>query len=304
MVRYNKLADYYKARFGERVLKICVDGGFTCPNRDGSKGVGGCIYCSAKGSGEHIRHSDVAEQVRRHLDSYRGMRANKFIVYFQNFSNTYGSIDRLKEIYDSAFVSDKIIGLSIATRPDCIDEDVVALLQSYTDRYYVMVELGLQTADEKVRAGLNLNYTIDDWKNAVEMLAGAGIDVVTHMIIGLPGETKAGLDQTIDLINSSSVVGLKIHNLYIVEDTVCAEMYAAGQLGVMECEEYLDTLEYVITHLRSDIVLHRISGDPPKDILISPTWTTHKKYILNGIDRRLAGRDLHQGMYYKELKKI
>jgi len=136
------------------------------------------------------------------------------------------------------------------------------------------------------------------------MLADAGIEVVTHMIIGLPGETRAGIDETIDLINSSPVTGVKIHNLYIVEDTVCAKMYAAGQLSVMECEEYLDALEYVITHLRSDIVLHRISGDPPKEILIAPAWTTHKKYILNGIDRRLAERDLYQGMYYEELKKI
>ena len=298
MVRYNKLADYYKNRFGERVLKICVDGGFTCPNRDGSKGVGGCIYCSARGSGEHIRYANVSEQVSKHLSSYRGDRANKFIVYFQNFTNTYAPVEDLKRIYDSALISDKIIGLSIATRPDCIDEKIVELLKSYTDRYYVMVELGLQSADVRVRDVLNLNYSIEEFEYAVDMLSKAGIDVVTHIILGLPGETEGSIDKTIALINNSKVCGVKIHNLYIVRDTYVEKMYNEGLLQMMECEEYLEKLEYVITHLRPDIVLHRISGDPPRDLLVAPMWTTHKKYILNGIDKLMKEDDTYQGMYY------
>lgn len=298
MVRYNKLADYYKDKFGERVLKICVDGGFTCPNRDGTKSVGGCIFCSERGSGEHIKHTDIREQVLKHLGSYRGERAKKFIVYFQNFSNTYAPIEKLKEVYDSALVSDKIIGLSIATRPDCIDEKIVALLKSYTDRYYVMVELGLQTADEDLMLQLNLNYTLAEWKRAVKLLNDAGIDVVTHIILGLPNETKTSIDKTINIINNSSVRGVKIHNLYIIKDTVCEKMYLRREIQEIKCEEYLHKLQYVITHLRPDIVIHRISGDPPRELLVAPHWTTHKKYILNGIDRSLKENNLYQGIYY------
>ncbi len=299
MVRYNKLADYYKARFGERVLKICVDGGFTCPNRDGSKGSGGCIFCSAKGSGEHIRYANVSEQVSRHLSSYRGDRANKFIVYFQNFTNTYAPVEVLKRIYDSALVSDKIIGISIATRPDCVNDEVVDLLKSYTDRYYVMVELGLQTADENIREGLNLNYSVSDFVNATKLLRDGGIDVVAHIILGLPGEKQSSIDSTIDLLNNSGVAGVKIHNLYVLKNTVCEVMYNAGQLQLMDCDEYLEKLEYVLTHLRDDIVIHRISGDPPRDLLVAPMWTTHKKYILNGIDRLMKEHDTYQGVYKK-----
>ncbi|MBE5735525.1 MAG: TIGR01212 family radical SAM protein [Clostridiales bacterium] len=297
MVRYNKLADYYRARFGERVLKICVDGGFTCPNRDGSKGSGGCIFCSAKGSGEHIRYANVSEQVSRHLSSYRGDRANKFIVYFQNFTNTYAPVVDLKKIYDSALVSDKIIGLSIATRPDCVNDEVISLLKSYTDRYYVMVELGLQTANENIRKGLNLNYSVSDFVNATKLLREVGIDVVAHIILGLPGEKQSSIDSTIDLLNNSGVAGVKIHNLYVLKNTVCENMYNAGQLQLMDCDEYLEKLEYVLTHLRDDIVIHRISGDPPRDLLVAPLWTTHKKYILNGIDKLMKEHDTYQGMY-------
>lgn len=295
---YNQLNEYYKDKFGQRVLKICVDGGFTCPNRDGSKGVGGCIFCSAMGSGEHIKHKDVTQQVLNHLDSYRGERAEKFIVYFQNFSNTYADIDTLKRVYDSALVSEKIVGISIATRPDCITPDIVDLLKSYQDKYFVMVELGLQTADERIASTLNLGYTIEDYKNAVILLKGAGIEVVTHIILGLPNETKESITKTAELINSLGVDGVKIHNLYVVKGTIMEQMYIDGKVKDMTLDEYLEKLEYLLTLLKPNIIIHRISGDAPKDKLVSPEWNTHKKYVLNGIIKRMKQNGTYQGKLY------
>ena len=157
--RYNHLNKYLKDKFGERVLKICVDGSFTCPNRDGVKGTGGCIFCTEKGSGEHIKKDSISKQVQNYFASYKAERANKFIVYFQNFTNTYGSIEKLKAKYDSALIDDRIVGIAIATRPDCINEDIVKLLKSYTDKYYVFIELGLQTANEDIGKNINRCYS-------------------------------------------------------------------------------------------------------------------------------------------------
>ena len=297
MDRYNHLNKYYKDKFGERVLKICVDGGFTCPNRDGAKGVGGCAFCTSRGSGDHIKFLDVETQVRQHLDSYRGQRANKFIVYFQNFSNTYSSVENLKKVYDSALVDDRIVGIAIATRPDCISESVVDLLKSYKEKYFVMVELGLQTADDNIANIMNLRYSVEDFNNAVRMLKRADIEVVAHMMVGLPNETQQSIDKTLEVINCSRVDGIKIHNLYIAEGTRCHEMFLNGNIKELSVDEYLVILEYIITHLRSDIIIHRICADAPKEKLVSPLWNTHKKLILNGIEKRMIQNKTFQGCF-------
>ena len=298
MDRYNKLNNYYKEKFGERVLKICVNAGFTCPNRDGSKGIGGCAFCSEGGSGEHIKYHNISEQIINHLNSYRGERANKFIVYFQAFTNTYASIEKLKEIYNSAFVSNKIIGISIATRPDCIDKEIVNLLCDIAKKHYVMVELGLQTADINIGQNLNLCYTKHDYVNAVTLLTNCNIDVVTHIMLGLPGETQDSIDETIDLINSYKISGIKIHELYVLKNTKLENLYNAKKYKPLTLDGYLSKLEYVITHIRPDIIIHRISGDAPKDLLIAPDWNTHKKLVLNGIDKLLRVHNTYQGIYY------
>ena len=297
MDRYNHLNKYYKDKFGERVLKICVDGGFTCPNRDGAKGVGGCAFCTSRGSGDHIKFLDVETQVRQHLDSYRGQRANKFIVYFQNFSNTYSSVENLKKVYDSALVDDRIVGIAIATRPDCISESVVDLLKSYKEKYFVMVELGLQTADDNIANIMNLRYSVEDFNNAVRMLKRADIEVVAHMMVGLPNETQQSIDKTLEVSNCSRVDGIKIHNLYIAEGTRCHEMFLNGNIKELSVDEYLVILEYIITHLRSDIIIHRICADAPKEKLVSPLWNTHKKLILNGIEKRMIQNKTFQGCF-------
>lgn len=298
MERYNHLNTYLKEKFGERTLKICIDAGFTCPNRDGTKGVGGCIFCGERGSGEHLKNIDIAEQVKKHLESYRGERANKFIVYFQNFTNTYDTIENLKKKYDSALVDNRIVGIQIATRPDCVNEDVAKLLSSYSNKYYVCVELGLQTANETTGKLINRCYTNEDFVNAVNLLRQYNIDVVTHIMVGLPGESHEDIVNSVNFVNNLDIQGLKIHSTYVTNDTKLNKMYEEGTYSPISLEYYLDELCYIITHLRKDIVLHRISGDAPKDMLVAPSWNSHKKLVLNGIDRILRERDLNQGMYY------
>lgn len=297
MERYNHLNTYLKEKFGERTLKICIDAGFTCPNRDGTKGRGGCIFCGERGSGEHLKKMDIASQVQSHLNSYRGMRANKFIVYFQNFTNTYDSIENLKKKYDSALIDSRIVGLQIATRPDCINEEIATLLASYANKYYVCVELGLQTVNENTGKLINRCYTNEDFVNAVSILRKYNIDIVTHIMVGLPEETHEDIISDVKFLNNMDIQGLKIHSTYVTNDTKLNDMYNNGDYLPISLEYYLDELCYIITHIRKDIILHRISGDAPKDMLVAPSWNSHKKLVLNGIDKILRERDLYQGMY-------
>lgn len=302
--RYNKLNEYLKNKFGERTLKICIDGGFTCPNRDGTVGKNGCIFCSERGSGDHIcAENNIKQQVLNYFSSYKSERANKFIVYFQNFTNTYDSVVNLKKKYDAALIDDRIVGLEIATRPDCIDDEICKLIASYKDRYYVCVELGLQTSNEKTAKFINRGYDNSVFTKAVNMLKSYGIDVVAHIMIGLPGETLQDLANTIEFVNSHPIDGIKIHNVYVVENTALADLYQKGLYSPMDFEEYLENLVYAITHLRPDIIIHRISGDAPKDLLIAPEWNTHKKWVLNGLDKELKDRDAFQGDFFGHSQK-
>lgn len=297
--RYRHLNKYLKDKFGERTLKICVDGGFTCPNRDGLKGTGGCIFCSEKGSGEHIKSSqNISTQVRNYFESYKATRANRFIVYFQNFTNTYDTISHLKEKYDAALIDERIVGLAIATRPDCISKPVVQLLKSYANEYYVCVELGLQTSNNKTGELIHRGYSSEDFSNAVSLLNEYGIDVVAHMIVGLPGETKEDVQNTVHFLNQHSIQGLKIHSCYVVEHTKLADMYHSNEYVPITLDDYLDYVSYIITHISPDVVIHRVSGDAPKDLLIAPTWNLHKKWVINGLDKKLKEENLWQGLYF------
>lgn len=298
--RYNHLNSYLKNKFGQRTLKICVDGGFTCPNRDGKKGYGGCIFCGERGSGEHLKNIDISAQVKKHLESYRGQRAEKFIVYFQNFTNTYDSIDNLRKKYTSALVDDRIVGIAIATRPDCIDEDIVKLLSEFTDKYYVSVELGLQTSNDETGILLNRGYTSSDFTTAVKLLNKYNIDVIAHIMIGLPNEDKKDIENTVKFVNNHKIQGLKIHSTYIISNTKLEDMYKNNEYSPISLEYYLDSLCYVLTHINPNIIIHRISGDAPKDLLVAPSWNSHKKLVLNGIDKILREKDLYQGMYFNK----
>ncbi len=300
--RYNHLNTYYKNKFGERTLKICIDAGFSCPNRDGTLSNSGCIFCSEKGSGELIKYSSqhIENQVTNFLNSYRGKRANKFIAYFQNFTNTYDTLENLKEKYDSALnANDKIVGLSVATRPDCITEEIAKLLASYLDKYNVSVELGLQTSNNNIGKIINRCYSSSQFTEAVKILRKYNIEVIAHMMIGLPTETFDDIKNTVDFINKHDIQGLKIHSTYIVKNTILADMYFNKKYEPITLEYYLDSLAYVITHIRKDLIIHRISGDAPKDLLVAPEWNLHKKWILNGFEKLLKGQNLWQGKFYE-----
>ena len=296
--RYNYLNEYLKEKFGERTLKICIDGGFTCPNRDGTKGFNGCIFCSERGSGDHMTRTSIENQIKNYFKSYKAERANKFIAYFQNFTNTYDSVENLKAKYDAALIDNRIVALAIATRPDCIDEEKVKLLKSYADKYYVWVDLGFQTANEETGKLINRGYSNSNFTYTVQLLNKYNIDVVTHIMVGLPGETKNDLEKTIEFINNHNIQGIKIHSTYVVENTKLANLYKNEKYTPITLEEYLDSVIYILTHINPNIIIHRFSGDAPKKSLIAPEWNTHKKWVLNGINKIMKEQNLFQGMYY------
>ena len=298
--RYKHLNKYLKDKFGERTLKICIDGGFTCPNRDGKISTGGCIFCSEKGSGDHINYTDsIKKQIENYFKSYKSQRANKFIAYFQNFTNTYDSIDNLKLKYDSALIDDRIVGLEIATRPDCINGDICKLLKSYTNKYYVCIELGLQTSNDNTGKLINRGYTSKQFTKAVALLNKYNIDVIVHIMVGLPTETMTDLKETIHFINKHNIQGIKIHSTYVIQNTKLADMYQHGYYTPITLDYYLEALTYILTHISPTLVIHRLSGDAPKDLLLAPEWNSHKKWVLNGIDKILKEKNLYQGIFFQ-----
>ena len=307
--RYKHLNNYLKEKFGERTLKICIDGNFTCPNRDGKLSLGGCIFCSEKGSGEHIKSNKnssnnfdfITDQVKNYFNSYKSKRANKFIAYFQNFTNTYGPIDILKKKYDSALIDDRIVALAISTRPDCINEDICKLLKSYQNKYYVWVELGLQTSNDITSKLINKCCYSKDFTYAVNLLNKYNIDIVTHIMVGLPNENFDDIKNTVYFINKHNIQGLKIHSTYIVKNTILADMYYKKLYSPISLEYYLNCVCYILTHINPNIIIHKVSGDAPKDLLVAPEWNLHKKWILNGLDKKMSEEDLWQGMNYEKL---
>ena len=309
--RYKHLNKYLKEKFGERTLKICIDAGFTCPNRDGTVGTGGCIFCSEKGSGEHLNPisdsnninstiSSIQTQIKNHLNSYRGERANKFIAYFQNFTNTYDSLENLKAKYDSIFIDNRIVALAIATRPDCINEDICKLISSYKNKLDVWVELGLQTSNDETGKLINRGYSSEQFSNAVKLLNKYNIETVTHIMVGLPKETFEDIKNTVDFLNSHNIQGLKIHSCYVIDNTILGQMYKSNEYTPITLDYYLEAASYILTHINPEIIIHKISGDAPKELLLAPTWNSHKKWIMNGLDKLLKEYNLYQGMYYKE----
>lgn len=298
--RYKHLNNFLKEKFGERTLKICIDGNFTCPNRDGTLGTKGCIFCSERGSGEHLNNIPIQDQVINHLNSYKGLRANKFIAYFQNFTNTYAPINILKQKYNSALIDERIVALAISTRPDCINEEICKLIKSYSDKYYVWVELGLQSSNDNTASFINKCCYSSDFTQAVNLLNKYNIDVVTHIMVGLPNENFEDIKNTVDFINQHNIQGLKIHSTYVVKNTVLDNLYENGLYTPITLDYYLECACYILTHISPNIVIHKISGDAPKDLLVAPEWNLHKKWIMNGLDKALMEKDLWQGKYYNK----
>jgi len=283
------LSDHYRETFGCKVYKLSLDGGFSCPNRDGTLGTGGCIFCTGSGEFAEGGPEPIAAQLEKAKLRLHGKnKGGKFIAYFQAFTNTYGPVERLRQLYFDAIAPEDIVGLSIGTRPDCLGEDVMALLKEVNARKPVSVELGLQTIHEDTARYIRRGYGNDVYFDAVKRLKDAGIDVVTHIIIGLPGETPEMALETTRAAVAAGTDGVKFHLLHVLRGTDMAEDYAAGKFRCLELEEYGDILVQCVNILPEHVVVHRITGDGAKKDLIAPLWSGDKKRVLNYLHKRLA----------------
>ena len=293
---YNNLSAYLKARYGGGVGKICIDGGFTCPNRDGKCGTGGCIFCSERGSGDHIEIGrSIEEQVK---DTLAKGRYSKYIAYFQNYTNTYADIATLKERYDAALIDERIAVLAIGTRPDCIDGGIAELIASYRDRVDVWVELGLQSADDVIGRIINRGYTTEDFIRAAEILKKHSIPFVVHMIIGLPESCESDVYETAELINRVGAWGVKIHSIYVSRGTALEKMYLNNQYTPPTLDEFTSLAAGCLERLSPDVIIHRLTGDCPKGMLVAPEWNIDKNAILDRIRLTLRERGHRQGSLF------
>lgn len=296
---YKNLSGYFREKYGKRLGKICIDGGFSCPNRDGVCGTGGCIYCGERGAGEHIEPTlSIGEQVKSALEGASG--DDLFVAYFQNFTNTYADVDTLKARYDAALIDERIKVLAIGTRPDCIDVERAALIASYKDRVDVWVELGLQTSSDKTAEVINRGYKTEVFDRAVEILHSYGIPVVAHMIIGLPGESEAVALATAEHLAKKALFGVKIHSIYVMRGTALADMYARGEYAPPSLDEYAKTAAKALAVLPPDTVIHRLTGDCPRDMLLAPDWNADKHKIIEKTKEYMQENDLVQGSHYKK----
>lgn len=298
-MRYNNLSGYFREKYSRRVRKICIDGGFSCPNRDGTCGVGGCIYCGERGAGEHIDpRIGITHQVERELA--RGKSDDIFLAYFQNFSNTYADVETLRRRYDAALIDPRIRLMSIGTRPDCITEEIAALIASYKDRVEVWVELGLQTACDRTAEIINRGYPRATFDRAMEILTRYDIPVVVHLIVGLPGEDLGHVKETCSYLARHKIFGIKIHSIYVMEGTELARMYRDGEYQPPTLAEYAEGAAYIISHIHPSVILHRITGDCPEDLLIAPEWNRDKDAVINAIVKKLEDGGLRQGSLFDE----
>ena len=296
---YKNLSGYFREKYGKRLGKICIDGGFSCPNRDGVCGTGGCIYCGERGAGEHIEPTlSIGEQVKSALEGASG--DNLFVAYFQNFTNTYADVEALKERYDAALIDERIRVLAIGTRPDCIDEEKATLIASYKGKVDVWVELGLQTSSDKTAEVINRGYKTEVFDRAVEILHSHGIPVVAHMIIGLPDESEAEALATAEHLAKKALFGVKIHSIYVMRGTALADMYARGEYTPPSLDEYAQTAAKALAVLPPDTVIHRLTGDCPRDMLLAPDWNADKHGIIEKIKEYMQENGLIQGSHYKK----
>ena len=296
--RYHTLDYYYKSRFKEKVFKVSLNAGFTCPNIDGTVGTGGCIYCSKTGSGEFA--GNIKDSIEKQFNDIRDMMLKKwpkakYIGYFQARTNTYAPVEKLKELYETILSQDNVIGLNIATRPDSITDECLDYLEELNKKTYLTIELGLQTINEKTSILINRCHTLECFENMVKKLRKRNIDVVVHIINGLPYETKEDMLNTIKYINNLDIQGIKIHMLSIIKDTPLYNLYKNKPFQVLSKDEYIDTVIKQLELLRPEIVIHRITGDPKLDELVEPNWLVKKFCVLNDIDKEMVKRNTYQG---------
>lgn len=295
-LRINTINTYLKNRFGRKIVKLSLDGGFTCPNRDGSKGVDGCLFCSASGSGDMASGSgDIAAD----LDAQTRLLSDKwpdaaYIAYFQSHTNTYAPVRELREKFLAALAHPKVVGIAIATRPDCLPDDVLELLSELNQRTFLWVELGLQSAHAATMDAMNLCYTAEDYDNAVKKLLDRNIRVVTHLILGLPGEDRGMMLDSVRYVCQQKIFGLKLHMFNLVKSSRL-EILDPEYVSFESIDDYIDLAVSALELIPPEITLHRISGDAPRSTLIAPEWSYRKRTILNGIHKALKERDTWQG---------
>ena len=296
--RYYDLNTYFRTLFGHRVHKCSVDAGLSCPNRDGTLGTGGCIYCNQRGSGSGAaaKGMSVTEQLETTKAAVaKRFKAKKFIAYFQSFTNTYAPPEQLKQLYDEALAVPDVVGLAIGTRPDCVDETVIDLLADYARTRLVWIEYGLQSAHDATLKRINRGHDAACFENAVLATAGRGIRICAHIILGLPGETPGQMHATADYLARLPIDGVKLHLLYVVRDTSLEQLYADGGYTCLEQAAYADLVCDVIERLPETVVIQRLTGDPHRNELIAPHWALKKDHTLNLIKQGLADRDTWQG---------
>lgn len=296
-MRYYSLNEYLKSTFGEKVYKISLNGGMTCPNRDGTIDTRGCIFCSRGGSGEFAASAvlDIKNQIEQAKQRIKAKTdCRKFIAYFQPFTNTYASVEYLEKIFTQAIEGDEIVALSIATRPDCLGDDVLALLNRLNRIKPVWVELGLQTIHKQSSDYIRRGYELEVYDTAVRNLHSIGINVITHIILGLPNESKEMMLETVKYVGERTD-GVKLQLLHILKDTDLLDDYNAGKFKALTIEEYIDILCDCIEILPQNVVIHRITGDGDKKLLVAPLWSADKKNVLNSINTIFSQRNIIQG---------
>ena len=299
---YRSLNEYYREIFGRKTAKISLDGGFTCPNRDGTCGERGCLFCSAGGSGDFAENAALS--ITEQIENGKKQTSDKwkdpaYVAYFQAFTNTYAPVEELRRKYEEALSCDGVEGISIATRSDCLPEDVLDLLAELNQKTKLWVELGLQTSDEESAKRIRRGYPLSVFEKAVHDLAERKIHVIVHVILGLPGENRETILNTIDCVNRLPVQGIKLQLLHVLSDSDLAKLYEAGNYTPLTKEEYIALVGDCIAHLREDIVIHRLTGDGDKNTLLAPLWSLRKRDVLNSLHKYLKENNIRQGMSVK-----
>lgn len=300
-LRINTINTYLKSKFGRKVIKLALDGGFTCPNRDGSKGTGGCLFCSVSGSGDMASGSgNINNDIKSQIELLSGKWPDAgYISYFQSHTNTYAPVHELREKFHAALNYPGVLGLAVATRPDCLPDDVIELLAEISKKTFMWVELGLQTIHENIGEKMNLCYRLSDYDNAVKKLEKKGIRVVTHLILGLPGETEEMMLNSVKYVSKNKIFGLKLHMFNLVKGSQMEKLYP-NYVSFKTIEDYVNLAVRAIEIIPPETVLHRISGDAPRATLIAPEWSYKKRTILNSIHKEMKKRNTWQGRLHKE----
>ena len=303
--RYYAFSRFLRARFGCKVYRVTIDAGFTCPNVDGTVTVGGCVFCDNRSFSPNRRlpRTTIREQVKRGIAILQERYgANHFLAYFQAATNTYAPVDKLRRLYDEALDHPQIVGLAIGTRPDCLPDPVLALLERYARARYVCLEIGLQSMHDRSLDWMNRGHHFDAFLDAVQRCQGRGLDLCAHVILGLPGETRDDMLATADALAALPIDAVKIHNLHVVKDTPLEKMHAAGEARMLERDEYVGLVCDFLERLPPRMVIHRLNGDAPPDYLVAPLWCLDKPGLLQAIHDELARRSSWQGKHFASKK--